>query len=82
MGEHWELLFFHLMFFRYVYPRHRSMVPTWLMDELVERLRRDEAVKAGFRGTLVSIDSFGLDVARGYGDPRQALRDELPARAA
>jgi hypothetical protein len=82
MGEHWELLFFHLMFFRYVYPRHRSMVPAWLMDELVERLRRDDAAKAGFRGTLVSIESFERDVERGYGDPRQELRDDQPARAA
>lgn len=35
----WEVLFSHLIMFRFVYPSDRENIPKWLMDELVERLQ-------------------------------------------
>ena len=80
MGEHWELLLWHLLFFRYVYPCHTEFVPRRVMDQLFGRyqdllehpsqLERGEA----FRGTLVSQFSFAKDVKEGYRDLRRELR--------
>jgi hypothetical protein len=38
-GPHWRVLLSHLVLFGFVYPGERSLVPRWLIDELVERLR-------------------------------------------
>ncbi|MBI3725032.1 nucleotidyltransferase [bacterium] len=88
MGEHWELLLWHLVFFRYVYPAHAAYVPRWLMVELLSReeaLVTDAAKRsneaAPFRGTLVSCFSFQGDVAKGYRNLREELRDRLPRPA-
>jgi len=40
MDLHWEVLFTHILNFRWVYPSRRHFVPRWLMDELIGRLRR------------------------------------------
>src|SRR5215471_13602821 len=40
MDLHWEVLLVHLVNFRWIYPSERDDVPRWLMDELIERLRR------------------------------------------
>ncbi len=81
MGEHWELLLWHLVFFRYVYPSHGSYVPRWVMDELLSRYERlldapdrKRAKLKPFRGTLVSSLSFQGDVAKGYRDAREERR--------
>jgi len=34
MGENWPLLLAQLVMFNYVYPGHRSNVPSWVMDTL------------------------------------------------
>jgi hypothetical protein len=80
MGEHWELLLWHVLFFRYVYPCHVDYVPRRIMDELFARYgalleSRDEKKRGeAFRGTLVSQFSFAKDVKEGYRDLRQELR--------
>jgi len=85
MAEHWELLLWHLVFFRYVYPCHRDYVPRGLMETLLEReralLEKGECSATGdaFRGTLVSQFSFAKDVKEGYRDLRQELRTRTRA---
>ncbi|MBP7146886.1 MAG: nucleotidyltransferase [Acidobacteria bacterium] len=73
-GPHWRVLLAHLVLFGYVYPGRADLVPTWVMNELLDRLqRRLQAPDAGnrlCRGTLVSRQ-FEVDVnSRGYEDAR------------
>jgi hypothetical protein len=88
MGEHWELLLWHLVFFRYCYPCRPNDVPRWVMEELFGRYRGIlDPAKAppdhdAFRGTLVSVFSFQADVAKGYRDLRNELRARTPRAAA
>lgn len=85
MGEHWELLLWHLLFFRYVYPCHTDYVPRRVMDKLFARyqqlLGKKELPEQGeaFRGTLVSQFSFAKDVKEGYRDLRRELRQQRAA---
>src|SRR3982751_5125901 len=39
MELYWEVLLIALLHFRFIYPSERDMIPKWLMDELLERLR-------------------------------------------
>ena len=89
MGEHWELLLWHLVFFRYCYPCRASEVPRGVMDELFERYRAvldspgpPPPESEAFRGTLVSIFSFQADVAKGYRDLRTELKTRTPRAVA
>ena len=45
MELYWEVLLMALLNFRFVYPSERHLVPRWLMDELLERLRDQYDVK-------------------------------------
>ena len=45
MELYWEVLLMALLNFRFVYPSERNLVPKWLMDELLERLRDQSDVK-------------------------------------
>jgi len=65
VGEHWELLFWALVLFRYVYPAQTGYVPSELWRDLVSRFqdavsRSDPA--ANFRGSLVDDKQFAIDV--------------------
>jgi hypothetical protein len=40
MELHWEVLLTHLLNFRWIYPTERDHVPRWLMDELLDRLKK------------------------------------------
>jgi hypothetical protein len=64
VGEHWALLLWHLLLFRYVYPAERQAVPAWLWRELGKRLAADlRALPAGpFRGSLIDPLMFAPDV--------------------
>jgi hypothetical protein len=80
MGEDWELLLWHVLLFRYVYPMHADYVPREVLRGLLGRLeaRLDEPISAtgAFRGPLIGPFSYNADLERGYPDPR-----ELFARA-
>src|SRR6185436_13750167 len=41
VGEHWEMLLWSLIFFRYVYPRHANEIPYRVWHELLRRFERD-----------------------------------------
>ncbi len=64
--EHWEILLFALVLYRYVYPAHSHYVPSWVWQHLLVRFsneltNRDPA--AEFRGSLVDDKMFAIDVA-------------------
>jgi len=64
-GEHWEILLWALILFRYSYPAQTQYVPKKLWDELLIRFR--DAIyqpqpSAKFRGSLVDDKMFAIDV--------------------
>lgn len=91
VGEHWEMLLWALVLFRYVYPAHTSYVPSKVWQELLSRLK--QAVEqpdpnAAFRGSLIDDNMFAIDVKEwGLEDVLQQYRarrleqDQLSAAA-
>jgi len=64
-GEHWEMLLWALILFRYIYPAHSDFVPTRLWRDLLSRyanLVENPDPKAPFRGSLVDENIFSIDV--------------------
>ncbi|HWG21711.1 MAG TPA: hypothetical protein VG225_14360 [Terracidiphilus sp.] len=65
MGPHWELLYWSLILFAYVYPARTDLVPepVWrdLQQRFTERLRHPDR-NAPFRGSLVDPRMFAIDV--------------------
>jgi hypothetical protein len=71
MEAHWELLFAHILQFRYIYPAERSTVPDWLIDELQARVKAQMSVpvptEAVCRGPLLSKKQYTVDIEQwGY----------------
>jgi hypothetical protein len=65
VGEHWEILLWALLLFRYVYPANTSYVPRSLWKELIGRLSEATAhpdPKQEFRGSLIDDCMFAIDV--------------------
>jgi hypothetical protein len=65
LGNHWEILLWALLLFRYVYPSHSNYIPTSLWQDLIGRLT--EAVshpnpQQEFRGSLIDDCMFAIDV--------------------
>jgi hypothetical protein len=64
-GEHWELVLWSLLLFKYIYPAHIKYVPLKLWDDLMGRLAADlrsSDSTARFRGTLIDDAMFAIDV--------------------
>lgn len=63
-SDHWELVLWNLILFRYVYPGQRDYVPESLWRELLGRLVEDRSPNkpATFRGSLVDDNMFAIDV--------------------
>ncbi len=64
--EHWEVLFFALVLYRYVYPAYSHYVPSWVWQRLLvcfseELSKRNPS--APFRGSLIDDKMFAIDVA-------------------
>jgi Nucleotidyl transferase of unknown function (DUF2204) len=74
-GDHWRVLFSHLVLYGFIYPTERHRVPQWVMEELTLRLASDgdddwSRGKTCF-GTLVSRQQYLADIDReGFGDGR------------
>jgi hypothetical protein len=74
--RYWEVLFAHLMLFRFSYPGERNRVPDWVMRDLLARASRtvdegnwDEKL---CRGNLLSKVNYSLDLSQwGYRDGRK-----------
>jgi len=65
VGEHWEVLLWALLLFRYVYPSHSDYVPASLWQDLIGRLMAalvHPDAKQEFRGSLIDDSIFAIDV--------------------
>src|SRR5579871_6132040 len=65
IGAHWELLFWSLVLYAYVYPAHTGEVPETIWNDLTARFMRQvksPSKDAPFRGTLVDPRMFAIDV--------------------
>jgi hypothetical protein len=66
VGEHWEILLFALVLYRYVYPANSEYVPSWVWQRLLVRFSNELTncnPGAKFRGSLVDDKMFAIDVA-------------------
>ena len=64
-GEHWEMLLWALVLYRYVYPAHTDYVPSTLWHDLLSRymqLVQQNESNAPFRGSLVDENMFSIDI--------------------
>jgi predicted nucleotidyltransferase len=65
VGEHWEILLWALVLFRYVYPAHSNYVPGRIWRDLIGRFSNavsDRNPTASFRGSLIDELMFAIDV--------------------
>ena len=65
VGEHWEMLLWSLVLFRYVYPAQSHYVPTEIWCALLRRFEvkiQNPNPEARFRGSLVDDNMFAIDV--------------------
>jgi hypothetical protein len=75
---HWQVLFVHLVTYRFSFPHDRDQVPAWVMKELTARLSADEEDPAPpgsekvCRGTLLSRQQYLYETnTLGYRDARE-----------
>jgi len=82
IGEHWEVLLWALLLFRYVYPAHTDYVPRSVWDDLLQRFQQAVArpdPKAQFRGSLIDDKMFAIDVDEwGMPDLERQYRERRP----
>jgi hypothetical protein len=82
-GDHWRVLYNHLLLFGYIYPFARERVPLWLLDELARRLaeeiRTPPPAERLCRGTLFSTTQYVIDIEQwGCRDARPAAKERAP----
>jgi len=82
-GEHWPILFGHLISFRFSFPSDREQIPSWVMKELTARLAATEDQPAASdrvcRGTLLSRQQYLAEVnEHGYRDARELEVQDWP----
>jgi hypothetical protein len=66
MGEHWQMLFWCLVLYQYVYPAHTHYIPEEIWKELMQRFQVElEHPNHGaeFRGSLIDERMFAIDVS-------------------
>jgi hypothetical protein len=64
-GEHWEMLLWALILFRYVYPAQTRYVPAVVWQDLLGRFHKVVLEPDGqgrFRGSLIDDNMFAIDV--------------------
>jgi len=64
-GEHWEMLLWGLILFRYVYPAKTNYVPAILWQDLLGRYLKlvlEPDGKGRFHGSLIDDNMFAIDV--------------------
>ena len=73
-GSHWRVLLSHLVLFGFIYPTDRTLIPEWLMRELLNRLQTEIGSLPQERlcqGTLLSRVQYRKDIVDwGYQDAR------------
>ena len=73
MEQYWEVLFTHLLNFRFIYPTERDMIPRELMEELSTRLKAQVGLPPArvkvCRGRLFSPRDYVTDITEwGFAD--------------
>lgn len=62
----WEVLLIHILNFRFVYPTERHLIPSWLLDELIDRLQVQTQLPPSnikiCRGRLLSPRDYITDI--------------------
>src|SRR6266404_1534713 len=84
-GEHWELLFYAMNLFKYVYPSKTDFIPRKIWEAMLERTRQaieNPDPKAQFRGSLLDERMFAIDVQEWkmddlLGESRKRREDEI-----
>ncbi len=79
VGEHAELLVAYLHMYRWAYPGWRARIPTDVLARFETRAKEiAERTQESFRGNLLDLASFRVDVADwGMPDPRARLLDSI-----
>lgn len=74
-ASNWEVLFAHLVLYRFAYPSARSKIPSWVIDELCARIQgeRDDHPERICRGHLISGQYQGDYDLRGFVREHAAL---------
>jgi hypothetical protein len=83
-GAHWRVLLNYLILFGFVYPARQSCIPTWVMQDLLQRLQQElhhpPPAEQLCQGTLLSRAQYLIDIqCWGYRDAR--LRPTGPMTA-
>ncbi len=66
LGEHWQMLYWYLVLYHYVYPGDFNYVPAEIWEELQQRFQVELAHPnraIDFRGSLIDEYMFNIDVA-------------------
>jgi hypothetical protein len=76
-----RVLLAHLLLFGFIYPSEKTMVPTWVLDELIGRVRGEASNGDRVcRGTVLSWEQYLPDVRdRGFHDGRIEPRGRMTA---
>lgn len=65
-GDHWRVLFSHLVLFGFIYPGERSRIPVWVMQQLSQRLEQEihqpDRSEKLCQGTLLAPLQYKTDV--------------------
>jgi hypothetical protein len=72
-GQHWRVLFAHIVLFGYVYPSEIDCIPAWVSESLSARFSAERAdpTTSVCRGTLLSRAQYRWDIEQlGYTDAR------------
>lgn len=68
MDQYWEVLLAHVLNFRFIYPSQRELLPKWLLNELLSRLKNQINLPTSkmkvCRGRLYSSNDFAIDVQK------------------
>lgn len=66
MEPNWEIFFAHLINFRFIYPSEREIIPKWIMEEYINRLKIQLSTPPPnakvCRGPLLAIDPYKIDI--------------------
>ena len=65
-GEHWQILFWALVLYQYIYPVQTDFVPKEIWEELLKRFKVElehPNTGIGFRGSLIDEKMFAIDVS-------------------
>jgi hypothetical protein len=86
VGEHWEVLLWALILFRYIYPGQTDYVPLPLWQDLLSRYMHavtNPNPQAKFRGSLIDDNMFSIDVKEwGLPDVEEQYRARRISRKA